>query len=160
NPDGTPILDGQGNRIPTYDQAMVEAFTRVFTGWNLAPVVPAPPPLTGNVPNYHDPMRIANDTAARNNHDWWQKILFNGVTIPARTQQAQQTVANANAELNTAHDNIFNHPNVGPFITKNLIQQFVTSNPSPAYVARAASWFEDNGAGQRGDLSAILWAIL
>ena len=160
NPDGTPILDGLGNRIPTYDQAMVEAYTRVLTGWNLQAQVPAPPPLTGNVPNYQLPMYIANNTQAQNNHDWTQKNLLGGVVIPARTQTAQQTVANANAELTTALDSVFAHPNVGPFICKSLIQQLVTSNPSPGYVARVTSWFDNDGTGFRGNLGTVIWAIL
>jgi uncharacterized protein (DUF1800 family) len=79
---------------------------------------------------------------------------FLGVTIPATT------TANAAADVKTALDTIFNHPNVGPFVGRQLIQRLVTSNPSPAYVSRVAAVFNDNGSGVRGDLSAVITAIL
>jgi hypothetical protein len=86
------------------------------------------------------------------NHDTTSKTLLNGVLLPAG-QHAQK-------DLDAALDNIFNHPNVGPFISKNLIQHLVTSNPSPGYVGRVASVFNDNGSGVRGDLAAVVTAIL
>ena len=141
NEDGTPILGQDGQPIPAYDQNVVNAFARVFTGWNFAPA-PAP-----GIVNYIDPMRA---TASR--HDTREKVLLNGVTLPAG-----QTAAR---DLSDALDNIFNHPNVGPFIGKQLIQHLVTSNPSPAYVGRVARVFADNGVGVRGDLKAVVTAIL
>ena len=146
NTNGTLVADSQGNPVPTYTQATVDAFAKVFTGWNLAAA-----PMTG-VPNYIDPMVV---TAA--NHDGTAKTLLNGVTLPATTPV---TVASANKDLNDALDNIFRHRNVGPFIGRNLIQHLVTSNPSPAYVGRVASAFNDNGSGVRGDLKAVIRAIL
>jgi hypothetical protein len=86
------------------------------------------------------------------NHDNTEKILFNGTVLPAGQTPDQ--------DLKQALDNIFYHPNVGPFISKLLIQQMVTSNPTPAYVGRVASVFNDNGAGVRGDLKAVVRAIL
>ena len=148
NQDGTPVLDAQGNLVPTYDQATITNFARVFTGWNFAPLNP---PQAG-VPNFISPMIVANE----NNHDKNPKVLlqYAGAVsgLPANQTSAQ--------DLNNALDNIFNHPNVGPFIGKQLIQQLVTSNPSPAYVARVAAAFNNNGQGVRGDMKAVIRAIL
>jgi uncharacterized protein (DUF1800 family) len=140
NIDGTPQLDGSGQPIPTYTQETVDNFARVFTGWRFAPA-PAP-----GVPNYVDPM-VPNDPQ----HDTGTKTLLNGATLPANQ--------NTTKDLNDAIDNIFNDSNLGPFISKQLIQHLVTSNPSPEYVARVASVF--NGSlGARGDLGAVVRAIL
>ena len=141
NPDGTPQTDAQGRTIPTYDQDVVNAFSRVFTGW-----VFAPPPAQGIV-NYIDPM-VPNESR----HDTGPKQLLRGVTLPPN-----QTAAK---DLQDALDNIFLDPNVGPFISKQLIQHLVTSNPSPAYVARVTAIFNDNGSGVRGDLKNVVRAIL
>jgi uncharacterized protein (DUF1800 family) len=147
--DGTPKLDGQGNRIPTYDQNTINNFTKVFTGWNFCNNG-----CTSSVPgllNYIDPMIV--DPAL---HDTTQKSLLNypGAipTIPAGLTPDE--------DLNLALDNIFYHPNVAPFISKALIQQLITSNPSPAYIERVATVFENNGQGVRGDLRAVVTAIL
>jgi uncharacterized protein (DUF1800 family) len=154
NPDGSLMTDSQGNPIPTYTQATVDAFSRVFTGWNLqaAKASPAPCSTTTTCPDYLDPM-----TVTPGNHDAGAKMLLNGTTIPAFSPQ---TVASANAELNTALDNIFNHPNVGPFISKNLIEHLVTSNPSAAYVSRVSAIFNNDGTGTRGNLQAVVQQIL
>jgi len=140
NIDGTAQVDGQGQPIPVYTQEIINDFARVFTGWRFATA-----PAAG-VPNYIDPM-VPNEAQ----HDVLAKTLLNGVTLPAGQNTAK--------DLADALDNIFNHPNVGPFISKQLIQHLVTSNPSPAYVARVATVF--NGAGNpRGDLRAVVRAIL
>jgi uncharacterized protein (DUF1800 family) len=141
NPDGTPVLDGNGNPIPTYTQDTVVAFAKAFTGWNLAAQ-----PMPG-IDNYIDPM-----VATESRHDKSAKTLLNGTVLPANQTAAQ--------DLNGALDNIASHPNVGPFIGKQLIQQLVTSNPSPAYVARVAAVFNDNGNGVRGAFPAVVEAIL
>ncbi len=86
------------------------------------------------------------------NHDTGSKTLLNGVVLPAG-QTAEE-------DLGAALVNIFTHPNVAPFVSKNLIQHLVTSNPSPAYVSRIAAVFDDNGSGVRGDLRAVVRAIL
>jgi hypothetical protein len=152
NADGTPQLNAAGQRIPTYDQAAITNFARVFTGWDLA----QPPAGTQGVLNFIDPM-IAFDA----NHDTGAKMLLNGTTLPAGQTALQ--------DLNAAIDNIFNHPNTGPFISKRLIRELVTSNPSPAYVERVAAVFANNCAGfypdsacsgERGDLRAAVRAIL
>lgn len=141
HPDGTPMLDANRNRIPTYDQAGIDNFTRALTGWNLGP---APQP---GVANYRDPM-VAN----QNNHDTGIKTLLSGVRLPAG-RTAQQ-------DLEDTLANIFNHPNVGPFIGQQLIQHLVTSTPSPAYVARVAGVFNNDGTGVRGNLKAVARAIV
>ena len=138
-PDGTQQLDGTGQPIPTYDQTIINHFARVFTGWRFAPGGPG-------IPNYIDPM-VANEAQ----HDTGSKTLLNGVVLPPGQKAAR--------DLDDAIDNIFNDPNVGPFISKQLIQHLVTSNPTPAYVARVASVFNGSG-GARGDLHAVVRAIL
>jgi uncharacterized protein (DUF1800 family) len=150
NTDGTPKRDAQGNRIPSYTQTTVNEFTRIFTGWTLAAAIGA------GITNYRDPMVVRSG----NNHDTGSKTLLNGVIVPAGQSTAQ--------DLTSALDNIFNHPNVGPFIGRQLIQHLVTSNPSPAYVQRVASVFNNDCAGlypdnctnARGDLKAVVRAIL
>jgi uncharacterized protein (DUF1800 family) len=139
NPDGTQQLDGNGQPIPTYDQTTIDSFARVFTGWRFAPGA------TG-VPNYIDPM-VVNEAQ----HDTGSKTLLNGVVLPAGQKTAP--------DLDDAIDNIVDDPNIGPFICKQLVQHLVTSNPTPAYVARIASVFNGSG-GARGDLRAVVKAIL
>jgi uncharacterized protein (DUF1800 family) len=134
NQDGTRVVDGSGNPILTYDQKTVEEFARVFTGWVLAPALPGPSDVGGTVPNYRDPMVLHKDSQGREDyHDRGPKTLLNGVQLPGG-QPADQ-------ELNAAIDNIADHPNVAPFISKQLIQHLVTSNPSTAYVQRIAKVF-------------------
>ncbi|MEO7788216.1 MAG: DUF1800 family protein [Vicinamibacterales bacterium] len=141
NPDGTQQLDLNGAPIPTYAQATVNNFARVFTGWNRATA-----PMTG-VPNYIDPM-VANQAQ----HDVAAKTLLTGTVLPANQSAAQ--------DLHDAIDNIISDPNVAPFIAKQLIQHLVTSNPSPGYVARVASAFSGVWGSGRGDLKATVKAIL
>jgi len=141
NPDGSVVQDAQNQNVPTYDQPTVTAFARAFTGWTYEAV------QTPGITNFINPMR-----AVQTNHDVGAKTLLRGVTIPAN-----QT---ALKDLNDALDNIFQDPNVGPFIGRQLIQHLVTSNPSPSYVARITGVFNDNGLGVRGDLQAVVRAIL
>lgn len=146
NPDGTPKLDSSGHTIPTYDQTTIQNFAKVYTGWTY-PTRPGAALRKHNPPYYTGPM-----APFEANHDTTSKTLLNGLVLPAGQ--------NAEQDLQAALDNIFNHPNVGPFISKNLIQHLVTSNPSPAYVGRVAAVFKDNGSGVRGDLKAVVAAIL
>ncbi|HLQ79212.1 MAG TPA: DUF1800 family protein, partial [Terriglobia bacterium] len=135
NPDGTRKLDGSNNPIPSYDQKTIEEFARVFTGWVLAPNLVAPAESGATVvPNYRDPMVQHLDSLAREDyHDHGEKMLLNGARL-AMGRTASQ-------DLNDAIDNIAYHPNVAPYMSKQLIVQLVTSNPSPAYVSRiAAVW--------------------
>jgi len=148
NPDGTKQFDGNGVPAPSYTQAEVDGFTKVFTGWTF------PAQVTGGtgtlVPNYASPMR--QRTPESTYHDNGTKLLLGGQTLAG----GGTTVVDLDAALN----NIFAHPNVGPFIGKQLIQQLVTSNPSPAYVARITSVFNNDGTGRRGNLGAVVKAIL
>ncbi|MGO9426471.1 MAG: DUF1800 domain-containing protein [Steroidobacteraceae bacterium] len=146
NPDGTQQLDAAGAPIPTFDGATIEGFASVFTGWTY-------PPLPGASSQWTNPINFDGTMALfPDHHQPGTKALLNGFTVPANQTPAQ--------DLANALDNIFNHPNVGPFIGKQLIQHLVTSNPSPAYVARVAAIFANNGHGVRGDLSAVVRAIL
>jgi uncharacterized protein (DUF1800 family) len=146
NPDGTPQLDTSGAPIPTFESATIEGLASVFTGWTY-------PPLAGATSQWTNPINFDGTMVAfPDHHQAGTKVLLNGYTVPANQTPAQ--------DLQNALDNIFNHPNVGPFISKQLIQHLVTSNPSPAYVARIAAVFANNGQGVRGDLSAVVRAIL
>jgi uncharacterized protein (DUF1800 family) len=145
NLDGSLTLDSQGFPIATYNQNAVIGLAAVFTGWNFAQT--GTPVWNGATPNYRDPM-----IPFANHHQTTSKTILNGVVIPAN-QTAQQ-------DLKAALDTIFNHPNVGPFVCRQLIQRLVTSNPSPGYVYRVASVFNNNGQGVRGDLKAVIRAIL
>lgn len=171
NQDGTPILDAQGNRLPSYDQATISNLARVFTGWDLAPNQVWSVDGTTAVTNYLDPM-VPNGN--RNRYDIAAKTLLadinnpSPVVIPAcsnctvgtTAQQTAATQAYAITSLDTAIDNLFNHPNTGPYICGQLIHQLVTSNPSPPYVGRCAAVFANNGAGARGDMKAVITEIL
>lgn len=153
NQDGTPMLDGQGNAVPTYDQNTINNFTKVFTGWRLCSLQANCPNLLQGTRDFKDPLELV---AA--NHDTSQKqLLFyqNASPIIPAGQAADE-------DLRMAIDNIFNHPNVPPFISKLLIQQLVTSNPSPAYVRRVADVFADTAGGgtDRGNLGKVVRAIL
>ncbi|MBS1797249.1 MAG: DUF1800 domain-containing protein [Acidobacteria bacterium] len=161
NQDGTLQRDAQNNPVPTYDQSVVNNFSKVFTGWTYCNSAECPNAVPG-IPNYVDPMKLIPE-----NHDLTAKTLLqypNAVnpTIPACADctTPEQTAAYADASLNMALDNIFYHPNLPPFISRNLIQQLVTSDPSPAYVQRVADVFVNNGQNQRGDLKAVIRAIL
>jgi uncharacterized protein (DUF1800 family) len=146
NPDGTQQQDTSGAPIPTFDGTTINGFAAVFTGWTY-------PPLAGAVSQWTNPINFDGTMVAfSDHHQSGTKALLNGYTVPAGQTPAQ--------DLANALDNIFNHPNVGPFIGRQLIQHLVTSNPSPAYVARVAAIFADNGQGVRGDLSAVVRAIL
>jgi uncharacterized protein (DUF1800 family) len=132
--DGTRQVDGNGDPIATYNQHTIEEFARVLTGWSLAPALAGPADIGGTVPNYRDPMRVRRDGQGREDyHDRGPKTLLTGVTLPAGQSQEQ--------DLNAAIDNIIHHQNVAPFISKQLIQHLVTSNPSTGYVERIAGVF-------------------
>ncbi|MFT5893514.1 MAG: hypothetical protein ACI8VW_000380 [bacterium] len=144
NEDGTPQLDSGGVALPTYNQDTVENFARVFTGWHFANAEDFRWPKNKD---YLSPM-----TAWQDYHDTEAKILLQGEELPAG-QTAEQ-------DLNAALNNIFNHPNVGPFISKQLIQRLVTSNPSQEYVRDVAAVFNRNVRGERGSLGSVIKAIL
>jgi uncharacterized protein (DUF1800 family) len=153
--DGTPELDGQGNPVDTYDQSVVDGFTRVFTGWRFAPdlaLEPGSPPCgAGCDPsptNYRDPMVLNN-----NLHDTFGgQVLLDGFVMPTGLSAAQ--------EMDIALDNVFNHPTVGPFVARHMIQQLVTANPSPGYIWRVAEVFNNDGGFTRGNMYKVVEAVL
>jgi uncharacterized protein (DUF1800 family) len=152
NPDGTPQLDSNNLPIPTYTQDNVEAFARAYTGWTY----PLTPGMTQG--RYNPPYWVGPMVAVDSNHDMAVKQLlqYSGASGGGLLPAGQSSVA----DLNGALDNIFNHPNIGPFVSKELIQHLVTGNPSPAYVQRVAAVFANNGSGTRGDMKAVITAIL
>jgi uncharacterized protein (DUF1800 family) len=148
NQDGSLQLDGSGNPIPVYTEAQVQAFAKAYTGWTYATATGgSPTTYPNNTANYDSPM-----APVESQHDMTQKVLLNGTTLPA-TQTAE-------ADLAGALTNIFNHQNVGPFVCRQLIQHLVASNPSPAYVARVSAVFANDGSGVRGNMKAVIQAIL
>ena len=142
--DGAQLLDASGNPIPTYNQKTISEFARVFTGWTYLPQ-PGKQLFWNSYINPTAPLQ-----PYPSQHDNGPKTLLNGAVI-----QGGLTIQ---ADMNAALDNIFNHPNVGPFLCKQLIQHLVTSNPSPAYVTRVATVF--NNPANRGDMQAVIGAIL
>lgn len=152
NIDGTPKTNGNGQVIETYTQADVTNLARVFTGYvqdDADGYFQSPGPQSYWVPNVGVHQRPMKLDASR--HSNLEKN-FLGVNIPANTP--------ARAALTTALDTLFNHPNVGPFFGRQMIQRLTCSNPSPGYVARVAAVFNDNGHGVRGDMAAVWKAIL
>jgi uncharacterized protein (DUF1800 family) len=147
NGDGTPQTDSSGNPLPTYTELQVEAFARVYTGWTYTNADGSAPGDFNYTPNWTAPMGSVDSQ-----HDTNEKILLNGTVLPPAQTTAQ--------DLKGALDNIFAHPNVGPFVCRQLIQHLVTGNPSPAYVQRVAEVFANNGSGVRGDMKAVLTAII
>ncbi|MCG8380730.1 MAG: DUF1800 family protein [Gammaproteobacteria bacterium] len=146
NQDGTPKIGVDGRPLPTYRQADIEEFAKVFTGWNFKGASWGQEAIESDT-NRVDPMEPWQEY-----HDMGEKYLLNSATLPAGQS--------AEIDLKQGLDNIFNHPNVGPFISRMLIQRLVTSNPTPGYVARVAAHFNNNGQGVRGDLKAVVKAIL
>ena len=144
NQDGTSILDSGGKPVPTYDQAEIDGFANVFTGWSY-------PPLPGQTARFNNtPYFFGQMQSFAANHETAAKQLL-GASAPAGLT--------APADLTNAIRNIFLHPNVAPFISQQLIQKLVTGNPTPGYVGRVAAVFNNNGAGVRGE-KAVFRAIL
>lgn len=135
-----------GNPQPTYSQNTVEEFARVFTGWEF------PVSRYWGDTALTDEAFVGRMVPDGNYHDYGAKTLLNGQVIPAGLSVQD--------DMKAALDNIFLHPNVGPFISKQLIQRLTTSNPSPEYVERVAQVFNNNGNGERGNLGAVVKAIL
>ncbi len=150
-PDGTLKLDSNGQPIPTYTQDTIVQMAKVFTGWGFYQSTAAPTfRATGpGSESYLNPMVLYpafHDDTVKN------VAPLSDKPIPASQGGAK--------DLKDALDLLFNHANTGPFISRQLIQRLVTSNPSPGYVYRVASVFANNGAGVRGDLAAVIRAIL
>jgi len=152
NQDGTAKRNGSGQVVESYTQSDVTNLARVFTGYdyNQSQNSPITVPGTARVVPSTDFTRLPMSLNASLHSTL--AATFLGTTVAAGTPGA--------AALKTALDTIFNHPNVGPFIGKQLIQRLVTSNPSPGYVSRVAGAFNNNGAGVRGDMRAVIKAVL
>ena len=143
NRDGTLKLDSNGNPTPTYDNRDIRDFARVFTGLSYG----GPGSYFGRFyPYFEAPMQMYPRF-----HDTGEKLLLRGQSLPAGQDPMD--------DVNDAIDNLFNHPNVGPFIGKLLIQRLVTSNPSAAYVERVARAFNGDNGTARGDLKEVLRAV-
>ncbi|MBS7809019.1 DUF1800 domain-containing protein [Variovorax sp. PCZ-1] len=159
NLDGTAKIDAAGKKIESYDSDDVSQLARIFTGYNFDPAYSPSSPNGIQFPgqNYkiwsreyaRRPMTL---DATRHST---LAASFLGINVPARPGGTGGAAA-----LKTALDGLFNHPNVGPFFGRQMIQRLVTSNPSPEYVTRVASAFNNNGAGVRGDMKAVWVAIL
>jgi uncharacterized protein (DUF1800 family) len=167
NEDGTLQMDN-GSPIPTYDQNVVNDLTKVLTGWSFCSVAAACPNLAVGTVNFIDPMLLNSGVTNLNNnrHDLTAKTLL---SYPGSTTTSIAACSNctslanistyANNSLERALDNIYNHPNVGPFVGKILIQHLVTSDPSPAYVARVAQVFNENRSNPN-QMREVIRAIL
>lgn len=159
NPDGTFKLDAEGNTIPTYNQNHIKELARVFTGLSASRRCDFDDILcTSNYPqpwfginrwsiDYAFPMKMYEE-----HHDRQAKTIVGNVRIPAFQPGME--------DIKMAIRTLVNHPNTPPFICKQLIQKFITSNPSPQYVKDIADIFIDNGSGVRGDLGAVVKAML
>ena len=143
-PDGTFVKNGAGRPIPTYDNDDITQFAKIFTG--LAFDGPDRDFHRGEA-EWTRPMRMYEEF-----HEPGPKKLLRGKLVPAGQTGMR--------DVDAAIDNLFRHPNVGPFLSRRLIQRLVTSNPSPGYIARVAAKFANNGRGVRGDLKAVVRAIL
>jgi uncharacterized protein (DUF1800 family) len=160
NQDGSVETGSDGLPIPTYNQTNVTELARVLTGWTFAQTAPNPPNWGAGINDGNtdvtSPMVVVSQY-----HDAGSKTLLPDYEYGSGTSPyvapAGLTPA---ADLSAALDNIFYHPNVGPFVGKQLIQHLVKSNPSPAYISRVAAAFANNGQGVRGDMKAVISAVL
>ncbi|MGE9291934.1 MAG: DUF1800 family protein, partial [Puniceicoccales bacterium] len=181
NADGTKLLDSEGQAIPTYDNDDITNLARVFTGmsWGAGNTSVRWEFFWPDVPedyNYDDlyvsPMNIWNgpyEEWTEVSPDQWEsrEVFYHdqesktvlGTTLPANDPESPES-GYASADVDRALDVLFNHPNIGPFVSRLLIQRLVTSNPSPEYIERVSSAFSDNGQGIRGDMQAVVKAIL
>ncbi len=151
NLDGTEKLDAVGKPIETYTNADVSGLAKVMTGLSWAGPDTSNTRFSGG---NADPDREIKPMQAYDQYHSISQKQFLGVTIPA------QALGATNNDVRIALDTLFNHPNVGPFIGKQLIQKLVSSNPSPAYVSRVAAAFNNNDSGVRGDMKAVIRAVL
>lgn len=147
NQDGSLQLDSNGEPIPTYSQFTVMEFARVYTGWTYAPDPQKGMRWPGSQWFNFGPM-----VPYPPQHDFGAKKLLSGYVSPAKVSPER--------DLANALDNVFNHPNLGPFLGRQLIQHLVKSNPSPAYISRVAATFNNNGHNVRGDMRATITAVL
>ncbi len=160
-PDGSLVLNAQDNLVPTYNQNEIMGFASVFTGWNYYQANQANGLLPSNwYPAYEatNPMVLVPS-----HHELGSKLILDNVVLPPAYgfQTVASTTNNAycSNDLEQALNSIYNHPNVGPFICRELIQRLVTSNPSRDYVYRVAQVFNNDGTGVRGNMQAVIQAI-
>jgi uncharacterized protein (DUF1800 family) len=146
NTDGSAAVDSNNNPVPTYTQAMVTEMAKVVTGWTY-PLAPGATAKVNNPPYY-----IGQMYAVEAEHDKTAKAIFGGITIAAG-QTAEQ-------DLESLLDALMQQQTMAPFVCQQLIEHLVTSNPSPAYIQRVSNVFLDNGSGVRGDMKAVVTAIL
>ena len=173
-PDGTLMLDATGQPIPTYSQATISETAKVFTGWAYAGY-PATTTNEGQFSSFYPPGTASYPARLADTHAWLVPMSyydnFHDKTAKRLVSLQQVPLANATPtllpagqsgpqDLATTLDTLVNHPNTGPFISKLLIQRLVTSNPSPGYVYRVARVFANDGTGARGNLGAVVRAIL
>src|SRR6185436_20364736 len=162
-PDGTLVLNANGDLVPTYDQNVVIGFSHVFTGWNWYQTNQANKRLPTDWnpdENYTNAMVLVPT-----HHELGTKRLLDSVVLPAaQGSQLDSSTTNfdgyCSRDLEFALDSIFANENVGPFICRQLIQRLVTSHPSRDYVYRVVQKFNDNGSHVRGDMKAVIKAIL
>lgn len=148
NQDGSVIVDGNGVGVPTYDQTEVQNVAKVFTGW----ASQAQGGQTGDIPFTYSNDATRPLVAYATYHDTTAKTILSGVQIaPGGTAQS---------DLTTFLDTLANHQNCGPFIGQQLIQRLVTSNPTAAYISRISAVWANDGSGNRGNLLAVVKAIL
>ncbi len=173
HPDGSLVLNSKGELVPTYDQDAIIGFAHVFTGWGFNSATVNPYPTTFGGSSYLLPM-----TPRPARHFTGQKRTLNNVVLPglavmttglALDPYAAHSSTEINAvayqalpaaELDVAHEQLFRHLNCAPFICRQLIQRFVSGTPSRGYLYRVVQKFENNGSGVRGDMKAVLKAIL
>jgi len=162
-PDGTLVLNSKGDLVPTYDQDVIIGFSHVFTGWNYWQTNQASKRLPINwnpAANYTNPMVLVPT-----HHEMGTKRLLDNAILPAaHGVYADPASTNydyyCSQDLKRALDSIFYNDSVGPFICRQLIQRMVTSHPSRDYLYRVVQKFNDNGKGVRGDMQAVIKAIL
>ncbi|MEP7196405.1 MAG: DUF1800 family protein [Saprospiraceae bacterium] len=153
NIDGSLKKDSKGNAIPTYNQRDIQELAKIFTGMSFSEVMMNPYRDTSD---FGDGLYLGDPTKPmkvfENHHEPGPKTLF-GKYVTKWPQSG-------NEDIDEALTVIFNHPNVGPFVCKQIIQRLIKSNPSPSYVARISRIFNDDGKGVRGNLNAVIRAIL
>ncbi|MDQ3142622.1 MAG: DUF1800 domain-containing protein [Bacteroidota bacterium] len=153
NLDGTLKMDSLGQAIPSYNQKDIKEMAKIFTGLGISEVMPN---MYTDTAVFGMGIYVADMTKLmkmyETYHEPGEKYLLEGSIVPARQK--------GNEDISDAIDMLFNHPNVGPFIGKQLIQRLIKSNPSPAYVGRISRIFNNDDTGKRGNLAAVIKAIL
>ncbi|MDQ6665248.1 MAG: DUF1800 domain-containing protein [Acidobacteriota bacterium] len=146
NPDGSAVLDQNHQPVPTYDQDAVSNMAKALTGWTY-PTAPGATPRSSN-PAYY----LGQMFAVESYHDTSAKMIFDNIKLAAGHTAEQ--------DLESVLDALMQQTTMAPFVSQQLIQHLVTSNPSPGYIERVSKVFLDNGRGVRGDMKAVVAAIL